>query len=139
MEEAHSDRAVAELIRATQALAMEWHIQRSLFPAFVIVPDELALNFEDARGGLQERVVLSSPQRDALELLRTLLESMTESSRPELWTEAGLRESAEWQQVRMAARTMLEAFGSRIEAPPSYEARYVEGVSPKATQRQREH
>jgi hypothetical protein len=117
---------------AVQALAQPADVQLTLFPSFVVVPDELALDFDnwwrasDAKLGKQ----WSTNQRMALVALDKLLAAM--SGKPELWTDLSLQR---WSEVRQLAKNALSAFGWPEAVPPMERSIYVR--SQDATRRHR--
>ena len=65
--------------------------------------DELALNFDDARGlvlGLTSPPPLRADLLDVIETIDSELDSMSGSSNAELWTPQAVRESERWTLVR---------------------------------------
>jgi hypothetical protein len=104
---------------AVQALVQPAEVQRALFPPWVVVADELALDydhwwttFERHCGG-----ELSREQREAAEALDALLEEMS-GPKPELWTEEGCLNHPKWSEVRRLAANVLSAFGWSADVPP---------------------
>lgn len=104
---------------AVQALAQPAEVQRALFPDFVVVADELALDF-DHWWRVFERDFghqLSSQQREACEALDRLLDEMS-GPKPELWTDEGCLNHPKWSEVRQLAANVLTAFGWPADVPP---------------------
>src|SRR5258708_7609890 len=101
------------LVNALRLLASSADVQERAFPGFVVVPDELALNFDDAFR-LTEQLVgsgrLSREQVEALARVDNALDELT--NRGGMWTLEALRESQEWQGVRAEARKALDALGA---------------------------
>jgi hypothetical protein len=111
-----------QLKRSLRSLAAAGSDQRTLFSDDVLQPDQLALDF-----GRCARVVrdehesdLTDDQADALAALEQKLMIMSRDGAEfdaELWTEAALRTSEHWADVRTLALSALEAFGWRTELP----------------------
>ena len=106
---------------ATQALAQSANVQAALFPPFVVVADELALDFDNCRTVASQQVgaTWSEAQRCALAGLDRMLEET--NGRHELVS----LEHPFWDQVRRRARTVLTAFGWPPDPPPQDRAAYV--------------
>src|SRR4051812_11136819 len=108
---------------AVRAIAQEADVQTTLYPDFVCVPDELALEFDEhfrkvvKRDGLES---LEPEQRTALECLDHKLAEMSGPEHAELWKEDALRESDQWTALRMMARDVISKMGWST-TPPSKE------------------
>jgi hypothetical protein len=121
-ENAEGSSEVGQLKRSLRSLATAGSDQPTLFPDDVIPADQLALEF-----GRCARVVrgddesdLSDDQADALTALEQKLVTMFRDGAEfdaELWTDAALRASEHWAEVRALARSALEAFGGRFDGP----------------------
>lgn len=112
------------LHESVRALALDADRQEALFPAFVVVADELALNFDDAFRLVDQLLAagrISPDQHAALVPIDALLAAMTARGEPALWTPRALREREEWRAVRAAARHAMEVLGipaaGEVEAP----------------------
>ncbi len=111
-----------------QALAQSAAIQHTLFPDFVCVPDELALEFDE-----YYRQVLNSPlslkfDLEQLSLVRELDQKLASISGPEnerFWCDKALESAPEWNEVRMIAKSTLKKFGWPEAPPPVERAIYV--------------
>lgn len=75
--------------------------------------DELALEFSDALGLVQEQ--LDEDARTASSRLDRHLEEMSGGERAELWTVAALHAAPEWTRVRQLAHEALRALGDGTE------------------------
>jgi hypothetical protein len=87
------------LINATRVVALGPSEQRSAFPEFVVVSDEIALNYADAFllvGQLLEEGLLNEEQARALGQVDEELRRMTEHGSEEVWTLEALHASREW-------------------------------------------
>ena len=105
------------------ALAIPATEQKQLFPNWVAIPDELALDFDHwesvVRGNYGEE--LSKDQADRLAEVGRKLSSMSRTGadfEPELWAESALSSSQHWVDVRLLAASALDALGWSVESPP---------------------
>lgn len=118
MEETRRNRE--QMLRwAVQALVQPAEVQRALFPPFVVVADELALDFHHWWTTFERHYghELSKEQREACEALDDLLAEMS-GPKPELWTDEGCLNHPKWSEVRRLAANVLSAFGWPAEVPP---------------------
>jgi hypothetical protein len=89
---------------SVRALAQPMTIQRTLFPEFVCLADELALDFEESLGGVRnEPATLPPDVMEAILRLDEQLERMSGPQNADLWTDDALRRSPEWGTVRSLA------------------------------------
>lgn len=111
---------------AVQALAQPAVVQAELFPPFVVVPEELALQFDDWYEFAITSVGASwsFDQRERLAALNRLLDGMSGPDEPELWTDADSLHHERWSEVRSAASAVLIAFGWPSGRPPLGRAFY---------------
>ena len=101
------------------ALAQPADIQESLFPDFVLVADELALNWEQALDVLNSEDASFTPhQKESIETLDGLILAISGSEHLEFWIDDALRTFPEWEQIRFAAAAVARSFGWPIEPPP---------------------
>lgn len=112
---------------AVQALAASGSEQKQLFPEFVDVTDELALDHEETQAAFfaSAQPSLSPQQREALELLDQQLETMSGPENSHLWTDDSLCGAAEWERVRQLAVAVLRVMGWPIEKPPQDRSIYI--------------
>lgn len=106
---------------AVQALAQAAEVQLGLYPGFVVVADELALEHEEMQEQFLDSVdreSLSDAQQYAIEVLDRRLVAMSGPQNAEFWTEEALRAATEWVSVRALAQAVLDAMGWPSEAPP---------------------
>lgn len=117
------------LMWAVQALAQPAAAQAALFPPFVVVADELALDFDDHRRTAEAHIgdSWSPDQRAAIATLNRELTEMSGPGKPELWLDRGCLGHPRWAVVRQLARAALAAFNWSDEPPPSGRAVYVPG------------
>lgn len=118
MPEDSAERAsdLNQLRRSLRSLAAAGSDQPTLFPDDVIPADQLALEFGRCAGVVHDddQSDLSQEQADAIAALEQKLVTMSRDGAEfdaELWTEAALRTSEHWAEVRTLAQSALEAFG----------------------------
>lgn len=105
-----------------QALAAPADVQIGLFPEFVVVADELALDLQNWSGV----AVQGSIADERKSALRRLDQELSELGKHKgLWSLDALKHSQEWERVRIHAQTTLEAFGWEAAIPPSYRHEFV--------------
>lgn len=121
--------ALTQMKWALQALAQQPAIQLTLFPEYVVVADELALDFDNWYGATKWRECFTAPQRATLEAVDDLLDQMTLARDPELWTEKALTERPEWREARELAQQALKSLDWEFGAPPRYRSAYVRAKS----------
>ena len=119
--------ALEQLKWSLQALALPAPTQHALFPTFVCVADELALDFDDSLRLATPQANFTPEQRTALTVLDELFSQMSGKHRAELWTDSALESHPAWQQIRDLARRALETFGWDLQSPPTNRAVYVRG------------
>lgn len=113
---------------AVQALAQPAEIQPQLFPSFVMVPDELALDFDNWRIAFDDRYghVWSLEQRNAVVALDELLTMMSGPDKPEYWISDGCLNHPVWSEVRRLAAEVLSVFRWPQDRPPPDRALYAQ-------------
>ncbi len=100
--------------------------QRELFPGFVVVADELALDFEEKYRELPcDTSLFTSEQAQAVEALDKALEAMSGPGHEELWTVEALDRLPKWDHIRQLAGQVIRAMGWSDAAPPPNRAIYV--------------
>ena len=111
---------------SVRALAQDSDVQISLFPHFVCVADELALDFEKSLNDLHLSNIDFTPEESASILrLDAHILAISGPEHEDLWTDDGLRKSAEWCELRRLARQLLEVTEWSTEAPPTDRAIYA--------------
>lgn len=117
----------AELKRCVQALAQPAAVQRTLYPSFVIVGDELVLELDDAlRGWRSEKHGATPQQFDALMKLDAYIESLSGPPNEDFWLDPlELERDPRWDEIRSLASGALAAFGWAAEVPAASRAAYV--------------
>jgi hypothetical protein len=112
---------------AVQALAQPAEVQPTFFPSFVVVADELALDFGNWRRAFDANSgnSWSAEQRRAVEALDEHLSEMS-GDKPELWLVDGCLNHAKWTEVRRLAANVLVAFGWSSDVPPADRSLYAQ-------------
>ena len=115
------DRIEQQFQWAVQALAQPADVQITLFPSFVVVADELALDFDNWRQAFDSNFGTSwSPaQREAVEFLDQILDEMSGPNNPELWLHKECLNHPKWSEVRRLAEKVLSAFQWPSDVPPT--------------------
>jgi hypothetical protein len=99
-----------------QALVRAGSEQRTLFPDAVLEAEQLASDFTH-RASVVRSAHEQELSQDQIETLAAVEQQLNTMSRDgaefdlELWSEAALANSADWEQVRRLASSALEAFG----------------------------
>jgi hypothetical protein len=125
MDEKSRTWSLEELKWALQALALPAEAQQNLFPSFVSVTDELALDFDHwwrTAAGWHEWTV---DQLAALRSLDALLVQMSAEKDAGHWTVSALANDPCWQEVRQRARIALGLFGWEPETPAADRGIYI--------------
>ncbi len=110
---------------SVRALAQSAGTQFTLFPPFVCVADELALEFEEQYGRVREQNVSLGRGEVAVRDLDKKLEEMSGPQHEELWTDDALRQEPDWEEIRVLARRVIDVMGWSDTPPPSERAEYV--------------
>lgn len=101
---------------ALQALAQPAATQKSLFPDYVCVADELSNDFGDALLNLRNE--LNSKDIDILLKLDNKLDSISGKENAEYWTNKALEDNEIWKDIRQEAVRILNYFNWKNEPPP---------------------
>jgi hypothetical protein len=116
---------------AVQALAQPANVQPTLFPSFVVVADELALEFDHWMkvAGAEVGASWSPVQRGAVTALDRLLAEMSGPGKPEFWLGEACLHHPIWSEVRQLASEVLFAFGWSPGLPPLGRAIYIKAAA----------
>jgi hypothetical protein len=103
-----------------QSLAAAGSEQPTLFPEHMMKADDLALDFDHWASFVRATYErdLSAAQADALAAIDRKLSTMSREGAEfdlDLWTDAALRTSELWADVRLLAAAALEAFGWPVD------------------------
>lgn len=123
------DRTLEELQRTIRALAQPFEVQVTLFPDFVVLGDELVMEFGDAVDACRRAgVAWSALQEQSLCELNEFIDSVSGDQFLELWFERErMRTDARWTRMRFLAAAVLDAFGWKNEVPDPSPATYIRG------------
>ena len=118
---------IEQLKWSLQALALPAPTQHALFPSFVCVADELALDFDDSLKATAPHTSFTPEQRASLKALDDLIAQMSGQQHAEFWTDSALASHPTWQQIRDLAQRTLDTFQWDLQPPPLGRAIYVKG------------
>lgn len=120
----HLDR----LIESVELLAADFDVQRKALPAFVPVPDEVALTFESAMATIDQigdAGLLTRKQIELLEKINGILDTMSGSGHESFWTPDAMRHDPTWNDVRILARKILHSLNQQLREPALGWLRYA--------------
>ncbi|WP_456309375.1 hypothetical protein [Serratia proteamaculans] len=117
-----------EIKRIVQSFAQPGEVQKSLFPDFVNVADELAVEWEMAFEEIND-ASLTDKQKQAIKALDDYMLSISGPSNIQYWNNDALCHSKEWDRMRNLAEDILYVMGWEKNIPPKIQAIYVK-VSP---------
>jgi hypothetical protein len=115
---------------SVRALAQPADIQLGLYPDFVWVPDELAMEFDEWYKKLCASAVVGDWPEAKLILVHAInqqLVSMNTASDPNLWTDEALAENEEWKKTRDLALRCLHEMEWSVEPPPPERDVFIRG------------
>jgi hypothetical protein len=107
-----------------QAIALPVDDRRQLFPSFVWVGDELALDFSLWCENASKKHAFTRERLAALAAIDAVLSKMTQENNMEFWDEPGV-DHPRWCQVREIAKEALIRFGWCLAWPPKDRSIYV--------------
>lgn len=116
------------MIEVLKLLASQYTVQKSVLPTFVVVADEIALLFDDELRLARARGLVEAAGPEVggdLAAIDEALDGM--GATKALWTDEGLRDSVEWQQIRDRARQALVRLGEPNDAPNMTWIDHVQG------------
>lgn len=112
----------------TQAIAQPCEIQKSLFPDFANIADELAVEWEMALNELNDSQVaslFSSEQKLAVKNLDDYMLSISGAANIQYWNNDALCRSVEWQKMRKMAIDILLIMNWENVVPAKADALYI--------------
>jgi hypothetical protein len=118
MDENITKLNMIQLEQTVRVAALPAYRQIESFPEYVVVADEIALDFDNwCRWALKgvAAPLLTDEQRSSLVALDSRLEEMSGESNADLWTDDALQCRPEWDDVREDAHRILDAFGWSID------------------------
>lgn len=115
------EKLIQQLQWSLQALAQEAHVQAGLYPPSVVVPDELALEFNHCLVAATEnhKEEFTPDQLRALESVDAYLEQMSGSDKADHWTTEALQSDVMWMEVRALAKQALVELEWSNNVPPT--------------------
>ena len=107
-----------------QVIAQPYEIQKSLFPEFANVADELAVEWE---GALDELNITSitDEQRSVIKKLDDYMLSISGPANIQYWNNTALCKSVEWQRMREMAIDILSIMHWEKTVPAKPKAIYI--------------
>jgi hypothetical protein len=107
-----SSRSIEPLVVSLERLASAAESQEAYLVQLGVAPsnDELALEFDDAVGG----VTVEGTLREKLQAVSERLKAMSGAQNSHLWQTDALRTAPEWGEVRRLAREALAAIRRRV-------------------------
>ena len=108
-----------DLMRSLQALAQPAEVQRALFPDFVVMPDELVLDFTEAFTSAREQSGQSwtSVQLQSLQTLDEEIALHSGSNFEEIWLVPDSLSHEVWSTFRTLAASALSEFNWPNDPP----------------------
>ncbi|MEI1280616.1 hypothetical protein V6Z05_19955 [Leptospira venezuelensis] len=106
---------------ALQALAQSAEIQNKLFPDFVCIADELALDFDNAYQAVKNDLgnTLNEEQTKLLDEIDSILDQNSGDINAQHWTIEALASDIMWIRLRIRALATLDSFNWPNIPPPS--------------------
>jgi len=111
---------LGRLIESVELLAADFDVQRKALPAFVLVPDEVALTFDGAMAVIDQigdAGLLTSKQIELLEKIDAILDKMSGSGHESFWTPDAMEHDPTWKEVRTLARKTLHSLNQQVREP----------------------
>jgi hypothetical protein len=108
------------LIESIELLTADFDVQRKALPAFVLVPDEVALTFDSAMAAIAQigdAGLLTSIQIELLNAINATLDAMSGGGHASFWTPEAMKHDPTWNKVRTLARKALRSLNQQIRKP----------------------
>ncbi|ENN8378888.1 hypothetical protein ACAX46_004358 [Providencia rettgeri] len=99
-------------------------IQESLFPDYVNVADQLAVEWELALDNINYEL-LSTEQSSAIKILDDYMLSISGPNNIHFWNNEALSSYIEWENMRKLAQNIVVSMGWSETPPPSDNAIYI--------------
>jgi hypothetical protein len=115
----------ANLVEALKLLAAPYEDQIAALPSFVVVADELALEFDAAYSALEPSELPASVV-PALGELDAELDRLSSASRVDAWSLDAVQHGADWAAIRERANRILAILSIPYDRPSIDRAGYVE-------------
>lgn len=117
---------MTKLEKIVQSFAQPCEMQKSLFPDFANVADELAVEWETALEEI-DGMLLTDKQRQAFNVLDEYMLSISGPSNIRYWNNEALCHSNEWCAMRNMAEEIILVMGWKKTPPNKSQAIYVKG------------
>lgn len=108
----------------TQSFAQPYEVQKKLFPEFVNVADQLAVEWEVALDETND-AQLTDAQKQAIKTLDDYMLSISGPANLQYWNDNALSYSDEWNKTRVLAKIILDVMGWDNVVPPESNAIYI--------------
>lgn len=108
----------------TQSFAQPYEIQKMLFPDFINVADQLAVEWEIALDEVND-CQLTDSQRQAIKRLDDYMLSISGIANIKHWNDDALCYSDEWNEMRILAKVILDVMGWDNVVPPESGVIYI--------------
>lgn len=108
------------LIESVELLAADFDVQHGALPSFVLIPDEVALTFDSAMGGIEQirdAGLLTSEQIEYLMSINAILDAMSDGGHEAFWTSEAMKHDPTWNRLRILARKALRSLNQQIREP----------------------
>ena len=124
----HKEEVISQLKQATQALSLEADDQIASFPEFVVVTDELLLEFDHWFSTSKQywNDYFTEDQANSLEELYNYLDELPEENISLSITEE-LKTSPFWHELRICAQKTLRILNWHLEKPLLNRITYIKG------------
>lgn len=116
-----------QLVESLELVAADYDVQRRVLPAFVVVPDEIALTFENAMDLIDQIVdagLLTNEQVALLKKLDALFEKQSDGCHESFWTMDAIQNDPTWAAIRTLARKILLSLNQPVREPELSWIRY---------------
>jgi len=110
--------------RITQCFAQPYEVQKKLFPDFVNVAEQLAVEWEIALDEINDSQ-MTNDQKQAVQTLDNYMLSISGPANLQYWNDDALCYSDEWNKMRELAEIILDAMGWDDVVQPESNAVYI--------------
>jgi hypothetical protein len=111
---------LGHLIEAVELLAADFDMQHKALPAFVLVPDEVALTFDSAMAVIDQIAdadLLTHKQIALVNRINTILDTMSGNEHASFWTPEAMKHDPTWNEIRLLARKTLHSLNQQLREP----------------------
>lgn len=116
-----------QILETLELLALNYEEQIQVLPKFVLVPDEIALIFDEtfSTHSILLEELLNDVQFEHLNVVKGIFDDMDLNPYHQLWTLEALKTQKEWQNVREVARSLLNSFDHKRQVPKLSWIQYI--------------